>query len=163
MQSGPRGADGPSRDDGQRPAVDGPDPRAGPVKRVDRGAALRLALVTGAGGVVLALLGALLDTSTGSSAPVVAVRAVLVTVLLGLAVRVVLAGSPERVRVPTALAGLLLGHLLTLAWTAGAAPVARLLTDRGAVAVLLELAGWLVVGVLATRFVPAPTQAPGDC
>jgi len=131
------------------------------VSRVDRGAALRLALVTGAGGFVLALLSALVATSAGSSAPAVAVRAVLVTVLLLLAVRLELAGRPERVRVPTALAGLLLGHLLTLAWPSGAVYFGRLLTGRSLVAALLDLVGWLLVGVLATRLVPGPVRAPG--
>lgn len=131
------------------------------MSRVDRGAALRLALVTGAGGFVLALLSALVATSAGSSAPAVAVRAVLVTVLLLLAVRLELAGRPERVRVPTALAGLLLGHLLTLAWPSGAVYFGRLLTGRSLVAALLDLVGWLLVGVLATRLVPGPVRAPG--
>ena len=54
---------------------------------------------------------------------------------------------------PTALAGLLLGHLLTLGWFAGQAYVWRLATDSTLLCAVLDLLTWLAVGVVATRLV----------
>jgi hypothetical protein len=128
------------------------------MRAIDRGAAVRLALVTGVGGFVLALLSALVASSTADSTVAIAVRGGLVTVLLVLAGRVVLRGLPPAAVLPTAAVGLVAGHLLTLGWFNGQVYLARLLTDSVLLSAVLDLVLWLAVGLAASRL--APTSAP---
>lgn len=130
------------------------------MSSLDRGAAVRLALVTGFGGFVLALLSALVASAAADSTPALVVRGVLVTVLLVVGIRVLLGGRSRAALVPTALAGLLGGYLLTLGWFNGQVYVARLLTDSVLLAVVADLALWLGVGLAATRLVPASSAEP---
>lgn len=127
---------------------------------VDTGGAVRIALLTGAGGLVLALVGALVATSVDSATTGVAVRATLVTLLLVVAVRRSLAGRRAAALVPTAAVGLVVGHLLTLGWLNGQVYAARLLTDSVPLAAVLDLALWLVVGLAATGRLPVGPDRP---
>jgi len=130
---------------------------------LDVGAAVRLALLTGIGGLLLAIVGAVVAASSGSATTGVLARAVLVTGLLLAASRVCLSGRPAATIVPTALAGLLVGYVLTLGWFDGQVYAARLVLDQAAVAVLVDLVLWLAVGlVAATRLArPAPEVGSG--
>lgn len=130
--------------------------------RIDRAGAVKLALLTGFGGFVLAVLSGVVAASTTSADAAILVRAVLVTLLLVLATRVALSGLPSPVVAPTAVVGLLVGYVLTLGWFEGQVYVARLLTDREPVAALLDLLLWLAVGLGASRLVrTAPARPQG--
>ena len=130
------------------------------MSSVKAGAAVRLGVLTGVGGLVLALLGALVATSSDSATSGVATRAVLVTVLLVVATRITLAGLSLRALVPTALVGLLLGYLLTLGWFNGQVYAAKLMTGQPALAAGLDLVLWLAVGLGAAKTVPVVREQP---
>ncbi len=126
---------------------------------VDTSAALRLGLITGLGGLVAALVAVPVAVSTSSATTGILTRAVLITALLVLAPR--LAPVTRGAVLPSALAGLLLGHLLTLGWFAGQAYVWRLTTDSTLLSAGLDLLTWLSVGGIATRLV-SHRQVRGD-
>jgi hypothetical protein len=120
------------------------------VKRVDLKVAGLLALVTGLGGLVLAVVGALVATSADSATAGQVTRAVLVTVLLVLAGRALgtrASGAP----VATNVVGLLAGYALTLGWLNGRTYAAGLVVDSIPLAAVLDLALWLLVGLGAAR------------
>lgn len=120
--------------------------------------ALRLALLTGVGGFVLAVLsGLLLSTGAGGTAALVA-RTVLVTALLVLGVRLCLGHRPASSLLPSALAGLTVGYLLNLAWLSGAVYFSRGFTQNLPVCIVVDLVAWLAVGVAALRLVPATAE-----
>ncbi len=128
-------------------------------RAVDLGAAVRLGLITGLGGLVAALVAVLVAVSTSSVTAGILTRALLVTALLAVAPRLVLAGRGGSL--PTAIAGMLLGHLLTLGWFTGQAYVWRLAIDSTLLSAGLDLLTWLAVGGIATRLV-SHRQSLGD-
>ena len=121
------------------------------------GVAAGLALFTGVGSFVLAVLSGLLLFLGAGSGLALAARALLLTALLVLAVRICLARCATAARPITAGVGLLGGYLLGLGWLSGSTYVARAVTDSAVLAAVLDLALWLAVGPLALRLVP-----PGD-
>lgn len=124
---------------------------------LDVPAALRLALVTGVGGLLLAVAGGVVAGASGSATSGLLARAVLVTGLLLAAGRALLSGRAPGTVLPTALAGLLAGYVLTLGWPAGQVYAARLVVDAPVVAAALDLVLWLAVGTAAARLArPAP-------
>jgi hypothetical protein len=122
----------------------------GLVSRVDLKVAGLIALVTGVGGFVLAVVGALVATSADSATAGQATRAVLVTALLVLAGGALgnrASGAPTA----TAAVGLLAGYALTLGWFNGRTYAAGLVVDSVPLAAVLDLVLWLVVGLAAGR------------
>lgn len=128
---------------------------------VDGRAALRLALLTGVGGLVLGVFAAVVALSAASSTSAVVVRVVLVTVLLLLAPHVVLGRCSREALLPTAVLGLVAGYLLSLGWWDGRTYGWQLVTGSAPVSALLDGVTWLVVG-LASASKVSRRQDPSD-
>lgn len=125
---------------------------------------LRLAVVTGASGLLLALLTAVVAVSTGSGTTAVVSRGVLVTALLAVATPA-LAGHipavPAGGRALAVAAGLALGYALDLAWWGGHAYVAQLAVEQPVARALLDGLLWVAVGSLAARRATRPAGQEG--
>lgn len=129
---------------------------------VDLPAAVRLAVVTGVGGLLLAVASGVVAGASGSATAGLLARAVLVTGLLLAAGRALLSGRAAGTVRRTAPAGLLVGYVLTLGWPAGQVYAAQLVVDAPVVAATVDLVLWVAVGTAAAHLARAASDGPAQ-